>query len=112
MHRLRRSARWRQEPATEPQRKFVLSKWSQKISPELSQDAKKDLLYDMTKGNIAEIITRLRNGSMVIQAHSTTRRNSNGSDLILVSVAEAVGDIGEKGGKREEGTGSTLSRES
>ncbi|PPQ82057.1 hypothetical protein CVT25_014598 [Psilocybe cyanescens] len=109
---LRRSARWRQEPATEPQRKFVLSKWSQKISPELSQDAKKDLLYDMTKGNIAEIITRLRNGSMVIQAYSTTRRNSNGSDLILVSVAEAVGDIGEKGGKREEGTGSTLSRES
>ncbi|KAH9486984.1 Putative mitochondrial ATP-dependent helicase irc3 [Psilocybe cubensis] len=60
---LRRSAKWRKEPATDQQQKFVMGKWTEKISPGMTTAQKKEILASLNKGNIADIITRLLNGS-------------------------------------------------
>ncbi|KAF9076236.1 P-loop containing nucleoside triphosphate hydrolase protein [Rhodocollybia butyracea] len=54
---LLRSARWRKDPATPGQLKFVSKRWNKTLDNEDGQPA------TLTKGEAANIITRLRNGA-------------------------------------------------
>ncbi|KAF8168154.1 P-loop containing nucleoside triphosphate hydrolase protein [Crassisporium funariophilum] len=61
---LRRDARWRQASASDAQRKIVSTRWS-KIYPKMGEEKKEKMLEDLTKGDAANIITRLKHGSQV-----------------------------------------------
>ena len=64
-----RRARWRKDPATKNQKKFVESRWNK--APKCAQgrmanDGSRDLhIQSLTKGEAANIITRIKHGAMV-----------------------------------------------
>jgi len=69
---LLRSARWRKEPATEQQNKFITKRWGKH---QLRQDnfdsngeplAPERRMATLTKGEAANIITRLKHGAQVL----------------------------------------------
>lgn len=63
--RLRRNAKWRREPATASQ-KAILAKRMKARPKRLTADGQsEDKLDLMTKGEAANILTRLRHGAMV-----------------------------------------------
>lgn len=59
-----RTAPWRQKSATPAQIALVSKRWS-KIHPGLEEEKKEEMLENLTKGNAADIITRLRHGAQV-----------------------------------------------
>jgi len=61
---LLRSALWRQKSASEAQKKFISKRWTKVGSP-LADPEREGNIQNMTKGEAATIITRLRNGSQV-----------------------------------------------
>ena len=67
--RLMRRAKWRQQPATEGQIKIVDSRWNKApkyASGEGEDGAARSLrIQRLTKGEAANIITRLKHGAMV-----------------------------------------------
>ena len=64
-----RRAKWRQQPATENQKSFVESRWNK--APRYAQggvidDAARSLrIQRLTRGDAANIITRIKHGAMV-----------------------------------------------
>jgi ATP-dependent helicase IRC3 len=68
--RLLRRAKWRQEPATENQKAFVKSRWNKApkyIQGKAENDAGRSLrIQRLTKGEAANIITRIKHGAMVL----------------------------------------------
>ena len=64
-----RRAKWRQQPATESQKTFVESRWNKApkyVQGEMARDAIHDLrIQRLTKGEAANIITRIKHGAMV-----------------------------------------------
>ena len=67
--RLMRRARWRRQPATESQKTFVESRWHKApkyVQGETGHDAAHNIrIQRMTKGQAANIITRIKHGAMV-----------------------------------------------
>ena len=67
--RLMRRAKWRQQPATENQKTFVESRWNKApkyVQGEAAHDAVRSLrIQRLTKGEAANIITRIKHGAMV-----------------------------------------------
>jgi len=67
--RLLRRAKWRQQPATESQKTFVESRWKKapkSVQGEVAHDAARSLrIQRLTKGEAANIITRIKHGAMV-----------------------------------------------
>ena len=67
--RLMRRAKWRKEPATESQRAFVEARWNKApkyVQGEMKHDAARTLrIKRLTKGEAANIITRIKHGAMV-----------------------------------------------
>jgi ATP-dependent helicase IRC3 len=59
---LRRNAPWRQKPASDAQKTLVSKRWS-KIYPGMEDERRTEMLENLTKGEAADIITRLRHGS-------------------------------------------------
>lgn len=60
-----KTARWRRTPATASQKKFLAQRWA-KFKKEASEDGDSppDKLASMTKGEAANIITRLKHGAL------------------------------------------------
>jgi len=58
-----RTARWRSDPATDPQKKFVSSKW--KNMQNMTKEDMEKRIKSLTKGDAANIITRLKHGAQV-----------------------------------------------
>ena len=65
-----RRAKWRGQPATENQKKFVESRWNKApkyVQGEVAHDAERSLrIQRLTKGEAANIITRIKHGAMVL----------------------------------------------
>lgn len=59
-----RNAPWRQKSATPAQITLVSKRWS-KIYPGAEEEERTKMLENLTKGNAADIITRLKHGSQV-----------------------------------------------
>ena len=59
-----RNAPWRQKSASDAQIMLVSKRWS-KIYPGVEEERRTKMLENLTKGNAADIITRLRHGSQV-----------------------------------------------
>lgn len=63
-HRLLRSARWRRAPASEQQKSFVSKRWGKrKFDSGSDAEGKAEKIASLTKGEAANIITRLRHGA-------------------------------------------------
>ena len=64
-----RSAKWRLQPATENQKTFVQFRWNKApkyVQGEVLNDAARSLrIQRLTKGEAANIITRIKHGAMV-----------------------------------------------
>ncbi|KAJ6621692.1 P-loop containing nucleoside triphosphate hydrolase protein [Mycena sp. CBHHK59/15] len=60
---LLRSARWRMAPASEQQKKFVAKRWGKKMESESEADNQAKRIAALTKGDAANIITRLKHGA-------------------------------------------------
>lgn len=64
-----RRAKWRQQPATESQKTFVESRWNKApkyAQGEVVDDPARTLrVQRLTKGEAANIITRIKHGAMV-----------------------------------------------
>ena len=79
-----RRAKWRQQPATESQKKIVESRWNKApkyAGGEGAQETTRSLrIQRLTKGEAANIITRIKHGAMV----STTSGECsvNGANLL------------------------------
>ncbi|KAF5355713.1 hypothetical protein D9756_003723 [Leucocoprinus leucothites] len=59
-----RTARWRSDPATDPQKKFVQSRWtSSKMQKIMKKEDIEKRIKKMTKGEAANMITRLKHGA-------------------------------------------------
>lgn len=65
-----RTARWRSDPATDPQKKFVSSKW--KNMQNMTKEDMEKRIKSLTKGDAANIITRLKHGA---QSRMTKKMN-------------------------------------
>jgi hypothetical protein len=66
---LLQSARWRKTPASEQQKAFIAKRWSKQKSPpdpELGVVSVEQKIEKLTKGDAANIITRLKHGAQVI----------------------------------------------
>lgn len=66
--RLMRNAKWRRAPASDSQRKFVETRWFKKVNADNGDDStdKKALdVASLTKGEAANIITRIKHGAVV-----------------------------------------------
>jgi len=67
--RLLRSARWRHDPATDNQKSWIRKRWGGAAEKELGEDASDskfpDRIAKLTKGEAANIITRLKHGALV-----------------------------------------------
>jgi ATP-dependent helicase IRC3 len=59
-----RNAAWRQRPASPSQVELVSKRWS-KLHPGMEEEKRTKMLETLTKGNAADIITRLKHGSQV-----------------------------------------------
>ena len=57
-----RSAEWRSKLASDAQKKYILKRWAKS---HMSEEEKEERLTTLTKGNAANIITRLRHGAQV-----------------------------------------------
>lgn len=70
--RLLRSARWRQTPATESQKQLLTKRWLKRdaFQDPTSNDAKTKRIQSMTKGEVTNILTRLKHGAQVIALSS------------------------------------------
>ena len=65
---LLRSARWRNAPASEQQKKFVAKRWGIRgstLGGVASEDLKEKRIAKLTKGEASNIITRLKHGAKV-----------------------------------------------
>jgi ATP-dependent helicase IRC3 len=65
---LLRSAKWRKLPASEQQKSFIARRWAKKapvIGAGEAQVTKEERLANLTKGEAANIITRLKHGAQV-----------------------------------------------
>jgi hypothetical protein len=63
MHRLFRTAKWRKMPASSNQKQFIAKRWG---LAKTDMDAASDPQFDrLTKGEAANIITRLKHGAQV-----------------------------------------------
>ncbi len=61
-----RTAKWRSDPASEAQKKYVKSRWSsRKLSQSTGNDDREERIRKLTKGEAANIITRLKHGAQV-----------------------------------------------
>ena len=64
-----RGARWRQEPATESQEKFIESHWNKVpkyVRDEMARDTAGGYrIRDLTRGEAANIIAHIKRGDMV-----------------------------------------------
>jgi len=64
-----RRAKWRKEPATESQKSFVESRWNKApkyVQGEMRNDAARaHRIERMTRGEAANIISRIKHGAMV-----------------------------------------------
>jgi ATP-dependent helicase IRC3 len=68
---LKRTAKWRSEPATPAQRKLVAAKWkvsSQQLKPE----ERAARIAALTKGEAGNIITKLKHGAQVCRTTATS----------------------------------------
>lgn len=64
--RLLRSARWRREPASDNQKKFIATRWSKAPKAFGSPDeTSQERVKNLSKGEAANIISRLKHGAMV-----------------------------------------------
>lgn len=59
---LLRSARWRQAPATESQKAFIKKRWGKRM---MDRAGVAEVTEKLTKGEAANIITRLKHGAQV-----------------------------------------------
>ena len=59
-----RNAPWRQTSASPAQVSLVSKRWS-RLYPDADEEKKTEMLETLTKGNAADIITRLKHGSQV-----------------------------------------------
>ena len=59
-----RNAPWRQKSASTAQMTLVSKRWS-RLYPGADEEKRTDMLANLTKGNAADIITRLKHGSQV-----------------------------------------------
>lgn len=75
--RLLRSARWRQTPATESQKQLLSKRWLKHdaFQDPTANDAKTKRIASMTKGEVANILTRLKHGAQVIALSSFSLSN-------------------------------------
>lgn len=66
--RLLRSARWRQGPITEKQNQLLSKRWlkNDEFQDPIANQKTTDQIARMTKGEAANILTRLKHGAMVI----------------------------------------------
>ncbi|KAJ6604602.1 P-loop containing nucleoside triphosphate hydrolase protein [Mycena vulgaris] len=61
---LLRSARWRRAPATEQQKKLIEKRWGKrKLESDSEVDSKAERIAALTKGEAANILTRLKHGA-------------------------------------------------
>ena len=65
--RLFRSAAWRRQPATDGQKSFILKRWTKKLADSRTTQQEVD---NLTRGEAANIITRLKHGAQVYHLHS------------------------------------------
>lgn len=61
--RLLRTARWRRTPATDSQKKFVGARWFKRTKA--TEDGNPPDLSKLTKGEAANIISRIKHGAVV-----------------------------------------------
>lgn len=80
--RLLRSAKWRKAPASEQQRKFVAKRRGKISDPE---DDSLEALGHLTKGQAANIITRLKHGAKVRQIQALKQHS-----ILTCSHAETI----------------------
>jgi ATP-dependent helicase IRC3 len=67
--RLRRTAAWRMQPATDAQKALIRTRWkvpnAENAHPFDGSDDKREKISNMKKGEAANILTRLRHGAQV-----------------------------------------------
>jgi hypothetical protein len=69
-----RTARWRSEPATDAQKKFVIARWSNsKLRNPMKSEDLEAKIRNMTKGEAANVITRLKHGAQVCKLNFQVR---------------------------------------
>ncbi|KAJ7071080.1 P-loop containing nucleoside triphosphate hydrolase protein [Mycena amicta] len=61
---LLRTARWRKAPATEQQKQLVAKRWGKRLDSDGTRQEKDDKIANLTKGEAATILTRLKNGAL------------------------------------------------
>ncbi|KAF7310867.1 DEAD-box family helicase [Mycena chlorophos] len=57
-----RTARWRKAPATDNQKKLVAKRWGKRLAD--SEQVRNEKIAQLTKGQAADIITRMKSGAM------------------------------------------------
>jgi ATP-dependent helicase IRC3 len=65
MDRLLRTAKWRTGPATDPQKKFIANRLLNKANKKDRKGMSEEQIQHMTKGEAANLITRLKHGAQV-----------------------------------------------
>jgi len=60
-----RTARWRSDPATDPQKKIITSRWQKSKLQNMNQEDIENKIKSLTKGEAADIITRWKHGTQV-----------------------------------------------
>jgi ATP-dependent helicase IRC3 len=63
--RMLRTARWRREPATESQKAIVLKRWGKRLQTDETESTPEQDVARLTRGEAANIITRLKHGALV-----------------------------------------------
>lgn len=66
--RLLRSADWRKKPASDSQKDVIAKRWRVRPGSQSgfsSEEEKMDKIHRLTKGQAADILTRLRHGAQV-----------------------------------------------
>lgn len=75
--RFHRTARWRRTPASEGQKKFVASRWGKASKTVTGADDQSptEKIENLTKGEAANIITRVKHGAVVSLAWNSIRNS-------------------------------------
>lgn len=69
-----RTARWRREPATESQKAIVLKRWGKRLQTNDTDDSTPEQdVARLTRGEAANIITRLKHGALVCRKNTALR---------------------------------------
>ncbi|EJD55046.1 P-loop containing nucleoside triphosphate hydrolase protein [Auricularia subglabra TFB-10046 SS5] len=102
---LYRSARWRREPASDSQKKFVAQRWGLHkaeaiLAPTPDQEQQEQRLATLTKGEAGDIISRLKHGAAVRSVFPCSSADADaelGPDTLREEAADAGSHAREAG---------------